>query len=169
MTIKTCVQLTLMVVLLPLLAHVLQKAKVSPFNRDVWVARMSLVLAAAGYAMVGLANSLPLLVTGLVVYGLSNGAEATIRSLIASSATNVGTGVLFSLMSIIQGTGILISGPIMAASFRAGLRLGKVWLGLPLLIASGLMAITALVFFIVPLRKRAEEQASETGETEEGS
>lgn len=58
-------------------------------------------------------------------------------------------GRLYALVSLAQGIGALIAGPGMAWAFRAGLKLGKTWLGLPFGIAAIILFLISPIVFML--------------------
>lgn len=120
--------------------------------KDAWVARSGLLLAMAGYIIAGLAGRLPLFLVGNVISSFSIGVEPAMRSLLIATARNSGSGALFSTLQVMLSLGIIVAGPILAASFRLGLHMGQKWLGLPLLLSSIVMAPTAALLFALKFK-----------------
>lgn len=161
MSIKAFVQLGLILVVLPVLSHLLIKRGLSPISRDVWVTRSSLFFATTGYAIVGFARDVPALSTGLVISALSYGLEPALRGLLVSVAQGEATALIFSTMGTLSGLGLAVAGPMMAALFRAGLRLGGDWMGLPLYFASAAMVPTLCVVMLLKFEGRDAQENEE--------
>lgn len=136
---------------LPIASQYLTKAGMPAVTKDAWVARIGLLLAMAGYIIAGLADRLPLFLVGTVI-SFSIGVEPAMRSLLIATARNSGSGALFSTLQVMLSMGIIIAGPIIAASFRLGLHMGQEWLGLPLLLSSIVMAPTATLLFALKFK-----------------
>jgi hypothetical protein len=74
-----------------------------------------------------------------------------VRGLLALVVESSHLGVVFNAAGILESFGALVAGPLLAISFRVGLRLGGVWVGLQFLTAAGLFAIATLVLFTLRL------------------
>lgn len=65
------------------------------------------------------------------------------RSLLAQVAGEANAGVVMTTMSMLETTGIVVAGPLLAAAFRQGLKLGGVFLGFPFFVATALLILGA--------------------------
>lgn len=137
-------------VLIVLLLFLLPASGITLANRwpprllELWRARISCVVLIVGAFLIGLAPNAATMVFGLVVYCLGNGYNLILRSLLADLVAPTHRGVLFNTVSMLENIGAVIASPLLAASFRAGLRLDGFWTGLPYFVAAGLFS-TALV------------------------
>ncbi len=163
------VQLPLVLVVLPAVGSALLRAKFSPALKDAWITRGSLILAVIGNTLVGLAWTVPLLIVALVIFASSTGVDPALRSLLVSAAAATGSGnaAVMSTISLMQALGLFISGPIMAASFRAALRLSDALLGLPFFIAAALMTLAAIVMFALSFSDVEAKEAEEVDSQDE--
>jgi hypothetical protein len=95
------------------------------------------------------------MIIGLVVYTLGTGFVPVVRSLITSLAEShhasetSDIGRLYAVIAVMEGVGSLVAGPGMAIAFRAGMKIGEAWLGLPFLVATLLFGGVAGVLFWV--------------------
>lgn len=170
LSIKGLLQMATGLLIIPVISNLLTRAHMAPVTKDAWVARGSLLLAMAGYSIAGLAAHLPLFLAGTALSAASIGIEPAMRSLLIATAGGsaaVGTGALFSTMQMVLSLGIVIAGPLMAASFRLGLHWGQDWLGLPLLLATAIVAPTTVVLFV--MRFRGPSAAEEELESEQAT
>lgn len=117
----------------------------TPQQRDLWLARASCVILIVGCLVVGLAPTAASMITGLVVYCLGNGYNLVLRSLLAVLVEPAHRGTLFNAAGILESTGAIIAGPLLAAAYRAGLRLGGLWTGLPFFVAVALFGTALFV------------------------
>ncbi|KAJ6789865.1 hypothetical protein PWT90_10846 [Aphanocladium album] len=161
LSIKAVLQVIVGLLVLPVISQYLTKAGMSAVTKDAWVARTGLLLAMAGYSIAGLATQFPLFLVGNVLSALSIGIEPAMRSLLIATARNSGSGALFSTLQVILSLGIVIAGPLIAASFRFGLHLGQDWLGLPLLLSSIIMMPTVVVLFALTFRDKSDKTGTE--------
>ncbi|KAJ2965840.1 hypothetical protein NQ176_g10426 [Zarea fungicola] len=83
------------------------------------------------------------------------------RSLLITTARDSGTGVLFATLQVVLSLGIVVSGPLIAATFRLGLHWGRAWLGLPLLVSGAIVAPTAIVLFVMSFDHSSDKGATE--------
>ncbi|OAA78554.1 Major facilitator superfamily domain, general substrate transporter [Akanthomyces lecanii RCEF 1005] len=147
-----------------------KEAGMPAVTKDAWVARSGLLLAMTGYIIAGLADRLPLFLVGTVISSFSIGVEPAMRSLLIATARNSGSGALFSTLQVMLSLGIIIAGPIIAASFRLGLHMGQEWLRLPLLLSSIVMAPTATLLFALKFKESsgriALDRDPDSGENE---
>ena len=156
-TIKIITQLITLLIILPACSQYLIRRHL-PAHKDMLLARGSLFFAVIGYASLGLANTPTALAVAFVLYGLSYGFDSSMRGLLAGVADGkdmggAGAGSLFSVMMMFGNVGVFLAGPAVASSFRWGLHLGGVWMGMPLFLAGGLMAVTAAVLCSVSVRR----------------
>jgi hypothetical protein len=94
-----------------------------------------------------------ILITGLVAVALGSPLHLTARSLITSLVLPNQVGVLYTSLAVVQSVGILIAGPLLANTFRWGMRLGDTWLGLPFLAASVMYLLAFLLISGVNLSR----------------
>ncbi|MCJ1478672.1 hypothetical protein MMC13_007353 [Lambiella insularis] len=74
-------------------------------------------------------------------------------------ATPESVSVMYSLMTALLVAGSSLAGPLYNAAFVAGLRLGEGWVGLPYLVAGGLLALVVGMGWFVRGERKGEEGA----------
>lgn len=89
--------------------------------------------------------------TGYIVYCLGSGYSMVLRSLLAAIVEPHHRGTMFNTVGILESIGAVVAGPLLAASFRLGLELNGVWVGLPFLAAAGLFSIAITILLTVRL------------------
>ncbi|KAM4066384.1 major facilitator superfamily protein [Hirsutella rhossiliensis] len=170
-SVSTLVNLILVVAILPPLSHALRYyLELGPMIKDLWIARASIFALIAGSFGIGLSSTSPMLMGSLMVYGLGSGYGAAMRGLLSQVAGNKHVGALYTTMSVVENMGMLIAGPLLAATFRVGLGWGTAWTGLPFFAAGILLAFAGVIVSGVRLqgleKNRNEEEEEE--EEEEG-
>ncbi|KAM3435423.1 hypothetical protein MY4824_004889 [Beauveria thailandica] len=148
-SVRSFVMLGIFLCVLPLANQLSLRVGIPPIRHDAWIARISIALVMVSSWMAGWARTVPIFVVAMVLSAFSLCLEPAMRSLILYSAKETGTGMLFSVMELLQALGFIASGPIVASSFRLGLRWGEKWLGLPLFIAACMAMPGALIIFLV--------------------
>jgi hypothetical protein len=74
-----------------------------------------------------------------------------LRSLLAELVEPHHRTILFTSVALLENVGALIAGPLLAASFRLGMKLDGLWVGLPFFAASVLFAITLVVLYCITI------------------
>ena len=59
--------------------------------------------------------------------------------------------MLYTTITFVEVAGLFFASPVIAASFRLGLKMGGYWIGLPFLSAGCLFTLVAVIFFGVRL------------------
>lgn len=146
LSVNSATKLGLVLVILPAIAQfLLDKIKLPSLDKDLWISRGSVVLLIAGAFVMGLADSPPLFVIGLVLFALGSGYSLSAKSLLATVAGGHHVAMLFTTVSFVEMSGILIASPVLATSFRIGLKWDGAWVGLPFLSAACLFALSAII------------------------
>jgi len=65
---------------------------------------------------------------------LGGGFAALVRSLLTSLVEPHHVGTLYNMIAVTEMVGFLFAGPLLSLSFRKGLELGGMWIGLPFLV-----------------------------------
>ncbi|KID94300.1 Major facilitator superfamily domain, general substrate transporter, partial [Metarhizium majus ARSEF 297] len=157
-SLRSFVMLGLFLCILPLTNYLVLRAGIPPIRQDSWTARIGVTLIIVSSWMTGLAETLPVFIVAVVLSAFSLCLEPAMRSLIVYSARNAGTGMVFSVMELLQALGFIASGPIVASSFRLGLHWGGQWLGLPLLMAACMAMPGAVIIFALRTEETEDEE-----------
>jgi hypothetical protein len=127
----------------------LVKLRLKPVRKDLWLARAGVVALVIGIFGIGVAGTSVVLVMGLVVFSLGYGFGPAVRGLLVTLVENRRTGMLFTTMSLLESVGLLVSGPLLAETFKVGMAWGGVWIGLPFMTAGcGMVCAAAIVIVI---------------------
>jgi MFS family permease len=152
------VSIILFVAILPALAVYLLRRTGQAAFRDLILARGSGLFLIAGSGILALSFTPGWMITGLIVLtlgmGLSPAARSLITSLVESRATEGGSevGLLYAIISVVEGIGGLLGAVLLPGSLRIGFRLGGPWLGLPFAVCTGLFAFAVLMILSVKPR-----------------
>ncbi|KAJ3499023.1 hypothetical protein NLG97_g671 [Lecanicillium saksenae] len=132
-------RLIIALALVPLLTTYLRRAKILPITQDAWLSRFSVFIAIVCSCLAGAAPNVGAFTASVIIYAFSYCLEPTVRSLLVLVARDVGTGSVISAMEVLIAVNIAVAGPIIAATFRLGMRLGGGWIGLPLYVGGVIM------------------------------
>lgn len=147
-------KLALVAALLPLVSRLLlSRVGLNPLVKDLYLVRASISVLTIGALGIGLAPNSVALVASLMVFALGYGYSPAMRSLLTLLAGHRNTGTLFTAISVLETTGALVAGPLMATMFRTGLTWGESWTGLPFITASVMFTCTAIIVFSIRLHK----------------
>jgi len=137
------------VIIVPLASRALTKLSIPALVKDLWIARISAVCLVIGTFGVGLAPTAALMVIGLVVSAFGFGYGPAMRSLLTATVGSDQVAMLYGMMGLLQNTGLIIAGPLIAVEFRVGLEWGGFWVGLPFLAAGCLCSVAAVIISVV--------------------
>ncbi|OAA80236.1 Major facilitator superfamily domain, general substrate transporter [Akanthomyces lecanii RCEF 1005] len=146
---------------IPLLAAALRRAKVLPITQDAWISRISVLVAVMCSCLAGAATDVGAFTVSVILYAFSYCLEPTVRSLVVSMGRDAGTGSIVSAMEVLTAVSIAIAGPIIAATFRLGMKLGGDWIGLPMYIGGGIMVPGALILWLMRFDEEIAEELAE--------
>ena len=86
---------------------------------------------------------------GIVIWCLGSAYNIVLRSLLAQLVEPNRRAMLFTTVTVIENTGSVLAGPVLAAFFRVGLQLGWGWIGAPFLVSAILFLITSVLIYRV--------------------
>lgn len=124
------------------------------FKKDMWMARICIVVMIIGFLGTSVAPNTPTVLIAISFYSLAAGYEFILRSLLVQAAHSENIATVYTTMSVLETTGLLISGPTLAATFKLGLRWGGSWIGLPFVVAAVLVGTGGLLLYAL----KEEEQ-----------
>ncbi|KAK0624388.1 general substrate transporter [Immersiella caudata] len=134
--------------------------RLSIFRKDLLITRVSLLLMVIAAVMEGFSQEIVLFLAGLTIgtFGSANG--PLLRAIATSYVELNQTSRLYALMSLMETSGAIIGGPVLAQCFNIGLAKKGFWRGLPWFYVAGLvsLALTALMFLQRPPAKLAPEE-----------
>ncbi|TKA57570.1 hypothetical protein B0A49_10577 [Cryomyces minteri] len=154
--------------LLPSISSFLQRrCHFTGQQKDLYHARLSAALLALGFSGLALAPTATLAAVGLILTSLGSGAMFMIRSFMTSLVESHHVARLYTVVSAVDTLGLMAGGPLAAGLFRAGLKVGGAWVGLPFAVLAGLFAGVALLLCFVRIRKGGEAVVKD-GDTADG-
>jgi len=171
-SIRSGLFLILCLILIPALNQIFRaRWNFHPQSADLVLSRASAIFLAAGFLLIGLAPSLPLLIAALIVNTFGWGLTIFLRSLMTSLVEKHHVARLNTFLGVFETTGLMVGSPILALLFEKGVGTGGVWMGLPYFAcAVGIGCICILLAFVgevgqteVPEVERYEDE-DEIGE-----
>jgi len=132
LSLRALVNFLLLLALLPSLSYYLIRClHFSPKEKDLALARFSVVFLVIGALLIGLSPTIVGTIFGNVVFTLGTGTNALTRSLITSLVDQEHVGRLYAAIGVVEVCGSLAASPTLAALYTLGLGLGGPWVGLP--------------------------------------
>lgn len=120
-------------------------------GKDLLISRVSVALCTLGSLVISMAPVVVLEAMGIAIFALGSGFGPAARSLATTFCHQDEAGLLYSALAIMQSIGGLVAGPLLALTFRWGLSLGDVWVGIPFAAVAGLFASGFLAISLVRL------------------
>jgi MFS transporter, PCFT/HCP family, solute carrier family 46 (folate transporter), member 1 len=154
---------------LPALAEMLMserthhRIRLSPFGKDAFLSRLTLVFLILGAIVEFLAGSMAFFIFGLFIGTFGSGLSPLGRALVTHYVDSEHTSRLMSLISMVETIGSFFGGPLLAYWFDIGHQKGEIWTGLPFLYIAFLcaVALVCLLFIREPAKKIRDETESE--------
>lgn len=138
---------------MPLVGHLLNKAGLPPIIKDAQISRYALLLATVSMFGIAFANNFASILPFLPLTALQAVSRASLNSLLPSLTGQDHVGMLYSVMATLDALGLMISAPAVAYLFKIGLSLGGIWIGLPYILAGGLLLTSTVILFAVRIRR----------------
>jgi hypothetical protein len=147
-SLKASMNLSALLLILPALSKALDRF-LPPIRRDLRIALGCVLTIAAGHALMALAASPTVFAAGLSVAWLGGGFFPALRSVATALVDEAEIGLLGTTIALTQGIGTILSGPLMAGTFRFSMTLDGVWLGLPYMTATALVLIACWATLVI--------------------
>lgn len=119
-------------------------------EKDRLLAQASAFALAVGFLLLGGTN-MPIVITGLIIKTLGAGLPSLCRSLASYHTSSQNTSKLQTVIGITETIGLLVAAPALAWMFSLGMKFGGVWMGLPYVVMSGYLFVTAVALCFVKL------------------
>jgi MFS family permease len=161
-TIKAIITMVVYLTLVPVVGQRLLQDKwgLDARARDLWLARLTITCAPVGFFIIVIAPNFVVAGVGLIFTALATGCVNLIRSVATDMIEKDQVSQLYGLLNAIQTTGGLISGPLLAELFAAGLRLGGAWVALPFALCAALGVLSSSIVWLIRLPSHASDEAS---------
>ncbi|KAI4161980.1 MAG: hypothetical protein LQ342_004428 [Letrouitia transgressa] len=167
-SIRSGVSILFLLFVFPALSSfLLHKLHFSAKGKDLLLARVSFSLAATGYLLQAVAPSIPLFILGLTVAMMWVGAAVLTKSLLSELVARDQVGKVFTVMGLLQTAWALVAEPLELGLWKAGLRQGGGWIGLPFGATGGAFAVTAGGMWVLRLKKSGYENLAGEGREED--
>ncbi|EED22271.1 conserved hypothetical protein [Talaromyces stipitatus ATCC 10500] len=138
--------LLVLTILLPTLSEFLaRRAHLDRAAKDKRLSQISVVTVILGYLLIFVADSPVELSAEVILSALVSAFTVTARSTLSSLVDQKYLATVYIGLSVMAYSGIVAGGPLLASSFRWGMKLGGFWIGLPFIVAAGLYVVILLV------------------------
>jgi MFS family permease len=121
-------------------------------EKDLWLARASILCLTLGTLGIGLSPSIATLVPAMIVQTSGSGFMFLARSIITTLVERDETARLYTVIEILQSVGNIVASLSITGVFQLGLRLGGFWIGLAWMMTSTLFCMVgaAIWWFRLP-------------------
>lgn len=116
---------------LPLATRYLRALEFSPAKIDAYTASYSSLILAVGSFLIGIAGVFPMLVISTLVFAAGFGIRLGLLSLLTSMVEQEMVGRVYTLVTVVEGAGEMVSAPVLQGMWAWGLRMGGGWKGAP--------------------------------------
>ncbi|KAJ5668671.1 hypothetical protein N7462_009741 [Penicillium macrosclerotiorum] len=132
-------------------------------EKDLWLARASILCLTLGTLGIGLSPSIATLIPSMILQTSGSGFVFLTRSIITTLVERDETARLYTVIEIIQSFGNVVASLSITAVFQLGLRLGGFWIGLAWMMTSSLfcMVAVAIWWFRLPTAPRTADFVEE--------
>ncbi|KAJ5585592.1 uncharacterized protein N7459_005392 [Penicillium hispanicum] len=128
---------------LPWLKSRVLDSRCSSTEKDLWLARGSILCLSLGTLGIGLSPSIATLIPSLIVQTSGSGFVFLTRSIITTLVERDETARLYTVIEILQSVGSVVASLSITTVFQLGLRLGGIWIGLAWMMTSSLFCMVA--------------------------
>lgn len=142
--------LLIYVVVLPFVNNLLsQRYHFNALRRDLLVTRTTAVILLIGALIVAMAPNIPIFLIGVIGFGLGTPFAVALRCVVTHLVPAEALGTLYTSIGLIQSVGLMCQGPLVAALFKHGLKVGV--MGLPYYVIAGFMAANVAIVLLTPV------------------
>lgn len=159
-SLKGTINLIALLLLLPRLSSILGRY-MSPMMKDYRISQGSVWLLTLGALFMAIAAHPPLFITGICILALGWGFYAAVRSLATGLVPSDQIGVLNTTLAVSGSVGMMLAGPVVASTFKKGLELGGMWMGLPYLVCAILFLGASVLTGCISISKQEEDLSRE--------
>jgi len=153
-----------MIFVLPYVNNLLSKRyKLHALIRDLLVTRVSILFLTLGALVIGLAPNIGVFMIGLIALGLGSPFIIALRCVVTHLVPTESLGTLYTSIGLIQSLGMMAQGPVLAALFKQGLKVGIT--GMPYYFVAGTFAVSGAIVLFTPM---PEDQIEEGAENDDG-
>ncbi|KAK3385842.1 general substrate transporter [Podospora didyma] len=145
-----------------ILTSVTGRFRLSVFSKDLLLAKISLLFVLIGALLEGFSQEIVLFIVGLTIGTFGSANSPLCRAVATAYVEPHQTSRLYALISIMETSGAVIGGPVLAWCFNIGMSKHGLWKGLPWFYCAGLIfAALALLMFVRHPENRADSEYTE--------
>lgn len=137
-------------------------------DKDLWLARASILCFTLGTLGIGLSPSVATLIPSMIIQTSGSGFVFLTRSIITTLVERDETARLYTVIEIIQSVGNIVASLSITTVFQLGLRLGGFWIGLAWMMTSSLFCMVAAAIWSFRLPPSPQTPEFVVGEFDEG-
>ncbi|KAK4452936.1 major facilitator superfamily domain-containing protein [Podospora aff. communis PSN243] len=138
LSLSAATHLTTLSLLIPALSSfLLRYLRLEEIAKDQRLAQVSAFFLVTGTAVVALTSSPWLFTAAMVLASLGLAFAVPARSVVTTMVKKEHMALLYTGISVLTYGGVLAGGPVSAALFKVGMRVGGGWEGLPFVVATG--------------------------------
>ncbi|KAI5814483.1 major facilitator superfamily domain-containing protein [Pyronema omphalodes] len=116
---------------LPLVTRYLRSLEFPASKIDAYTASYSSLILAVGSFFIGISTVFPMLVISTLVFAAGFGIRLGLLSLLTSMVEQEMVGRIYTLVTVVEGAGEMVSAPVLQGLWAWGLRMGDPWRGAP--------------------------------------
>ncbi|KAJ5751037.1 hypothetical protein N7533_008065 [Penicillium manginii] len=136
---------------LPYLKKHYLNARHSSTQKDLSLARASILCFTLGTLGIGLSPAIGTLIPSMMLQASGSGFVFLTRSIITTLVDRDQTARLYTVIEILQSVGNVVASLTITAVFQLGLRLGGFWIGLAWMVTSSLFCMVAAAIWVFRL------------------
>lgn len=137
-------------------------------EKDLSLARASILCLTLGTLGIGLSPSIATLIPSMIIQTSGSGFVFLARSIITTLVERDETARLYTVIEILQSVGNVVASLSITGVFQLGLRLGGFWIGLAWMMTSSLFCMVAVAIWWFRLPPTPHTPEFVVGEFEEG-
>lgn len=126
---------------LPYLKRRVLSPRKTATEKDLWLARASILFLTVGTLGIGLSPSIATLVPAMIIQTSGSGFMFLARSIVTTLVERDETARLYTVVEILQSVGNIVASLSITGVFQLGLRLGGFWIGLAWMMTSTLFCM----------------------------
>ncbi|KAJ5234128.1 uncharacterized protein N7469_003296 [Penicillium citrinum] len=152
---------------LPYLKKYYLDSRHSSTQKDLSLARGSIICFTLGTLGIGLSPAIGTLIPSMMLQASGSGFVFLTRSIISTLVDRDQTARLYTVIEILQSVGNVVASLTITAVFQLGLRLGGFWIGLAWMVTSSLFCMVAAAIWVFRLPPAPRHEDFVVGEFEE--
>ncbi|KAL2834607.1 major facilitator superfamily domain-containing protein [Aspergillus pseudoustus] len=156
MSFKPALTIPLFLVIIPLISKRMMP-RMKSNEKDLRLARVSLIFLVVGTLGIGLSPSIGMLIPSLIIQTCGSGFVYLTRSLITTLVKRDETARLFTVIEVLQAIGNVIASLSITTVFQIGLGLGGPWVGLAWMMTSTAFCCVGIAIWAFKLPPTADK------------